>query len=296
VRWSLVLLVGSASGCIFEGWGDPAFTLSTPTCSAEVPDLARDLTYHLLQGEAAGTFAYFPGGSQLIRIQGTYDLASGDFAWVETGNGQSWIDEIAVEGFGYANRNGDLDIVGTRRLLDVLGVQDTQQFRIERRGCATENRLRFRSGGIERESVETGIYLPGRYAYTQRTDLGNGVYEVTGERTVDRTFTEDIRLDQEGYTLRATRVGDLGEGTNTRTFAESFQQGATREGTESRFTDGGRQVNFSQTTNQGTTVWSYTVDYAGNGAGTVTGAGLSCTLSFERGQCTYDCGGQRGAC
>lgn len=294
MRWLWLVALGSTTAC--DVLSSSAFTLNDPSCNAPVAELSRDLTWHLLQDSVDGAFDYFPGGSVLMRVAGTYDPVSGDFAWTETANGDSFLDEVTVEGYGYANRNGDLDVIGTRRTLDELGVEDTRQFRIERAGCGTTNRVRYSVSGIEREIVETGVYLPDRYGYNSEIDLGNGTYEISGERLLDLTFSEELAADQEGYTMRGTRTGDLLAGTSLRTYAETFESGATREGTEARENDGSRQVDFTQVTSSGTTTWSYRVDYAGNGDGTVTGQGFSCTLLFEQGRCTYDCSGQRGNC
>lgn len=295
MRALLLCAVIASTGCSIFGLGSSGFEFRDPSCSDEVPELARDLTWHLMQDSERGSFDYWPGGSVLIRIEGDYDLSTGDFAWVERAAAESFMHEITVEGFGYADPNGDLDIIGTRTVLDALDIEQQSQFRIERTGCVTENRVRFTNNFVERESVESGIYLPGRYAYTQVTDIDGNPYVVEGERRLDRTFTEELTFAQEGYTLNATREGDLDAGTVSRTYRETFAQGA-REGTEDRRLDGSRVVSFTQVTNQGTTVWNYEVDYAGDGSGTVTGAGFSCELTFVRNDCTFDCGGQQGRC
>lgn len=294
ISWLPLLLL--AGGCDLDLFAD-GFRLRDPACGHHVPELARGLTFHLLQSEE-GVFDYQPDGATLINISGEYDFDSGDFSWVEMGSAASWVKTIAVEGYGYASQDGDLDIIGDRLITDELEAVERQQFRIERVGCGVERRVRFGAGSFAREMVETGVFRETGYTYTQTRDLGDGTSEVRGTRLADQSYTEEISLDQDdGYTLSATREGSRADGTSTRTFSEVFASGVTRSGTNSVTTDGTRSFDYTQTGAQGSTNWQFTIDYEGNGAGTVTGSGLNCQLTFELGNCTYVCdGGQRGAC
>ncbi|TVQ90991.1 MAG: hypothetical protein EA397_10880 [Deltaproteobacteria bacterium] len=292
--WMVLMLFATACGeDLFGGM----FSLRDPSCGRHVPELARGLTFHLLQNSDYGVFEYQPEGASLVRIEGEYDFETGDFSWVETGSATSWIRRVEVEGYGYAAQNGDLDIIGERILTDELDEVEHQQFRIEREGCGVERRVRLGSGAFAREMVETGVFRTEGYTYNQETDLGDAIYKVSGTRLADQTFTEELELEQGDYVLDATRTGSVADGTSVRTFSETFEGGATRSGTNTFSTDGSSSFSFTQTTSAGTTVWDYTVDYEGNGSGTVTGSNLECDLTFEQGNCTYLCsGGQRGAC
>jgi hypothetical protein len=282
--------------------GDARFAIRDQSCSADVVPLARDLTTHLVNGEGDGTFDYDPDSSVIAQVTGSYDLVTGDFSWTETGTDESWVDSIEMrDAWGYANTNGDLDVVGTLVVMDVLGVEDVRQVRIERVGCQQTRRVRFTSGGtIERESVEEGTFSDDAYIYTIETDYDGTTYEVDGTRQVDGTWVEGHTYLAENYRYRDERVGDLNAGTSTSVYSEVFsvRGGETRrEGTVERATDGSETRRFTQISPDGTSEWEYTTDYGGNGSGTVSGPGYTCTLQFVDDRCTFDCGnGQRGNC
>lgn len=290
---ALAAVLFSATACELES---DRFVFTDPSCGEQVPELARSLTYHLVQTGDDGTFDYAPVGSVISNVAGSYDLLTGDFSWTETGTEHSWIEEVAVEGYGYAQRNGDLDLIGTRSTTDILDVVEEQQFRIERTGCFTNNRVRTGFSSIVRETVEAGVFSNTSYAYSRQTDIDGSIYYVDGELFLDRDFVEEIAFEQDEYSLVAEVTGNRNLGTRSRTYAEVYSDGSTRDGVEERATDGSRTVDFTQVTNQGTTRWEYEVDYAGNGAGIVSGQGFTCDLTFRNGQCSYDCGSSQGAC
>jgi hypothetical protein len=289
--WIMALV--ACDGGLF---GPAGFRVRQATCSSDVADLSRDLTFHLQQGDSSGAFDYRVLTATIGRVSGEYDFETGDFAWTETGTEVSWVDRIDVAGYGYASTNGDLDIMGTRVVVDVLGREDHQQFRVERNGCRTLNRTRRRFGMISRETIEEGLFLLDRYTYTATTDIDGSVREVVGELFPDRTFVEQISFYQENYSIEAEREGSHLLGTSTRTFSEVFDATTSRVGTESMGPDGGREVTYTQTAPSGTTVWTYKIDYAGDGRGTMTGSDFTCSLRFEKGECTYDCDGDQGRC
>jgi hypothetical protein len=294
---SPLLLAGALllTGCTSSG-----FALRKASCDVDVAGLDRDLTYHLLQGDGSGTFDYDPAGDALDGVQGSYDLAGGDFAWTETGSAESYVDAVEVTGFGYANTNGDLDIIGTREATDVLGTVRESQFRIERVGCEVEKRARYVAGGEDRERVEQGTYTSGGYEYSSTVGINGYAYTIEGERSSDGTYTEVIRYNAPDYQRDAEQFGDRYEDTYTFSYEDSYVSDSvgpvTRTGTDVHFTNGTQDREIVVEYSGGRQEWTYRIDYAGDGSGKLVINGTTCTLTYTAFQCQYTCNGQRRDC
>jgi len=275
--------------------------LGRASCEAPVQQLTPDLTAHIAAGDGEGSFAYDPTGSLVGTIDGSYDTVTGDFSWMEIGGPESWIAEAQVEGFGYAAPNGDLDVVGERVITDVLDVEIRQQFRIERIGCQVERRIRDWSTGGEREQVETGSYAGSTYTYTRDVITGESTLTSEGSRDTLLDFTESTTRTAGEGTYQAETTGNWGDNTAATEFTQTVESRngtIQRDGSSERFSDGSRSVTYTDVYANGAQyTWSYDLDYAGNGTGTVdTGQGV-CTLTFTNNQCRYTCpGGQQGNC
>lgn len=287
-------LLSGLAGC---GSG---FDVRNPTCDAEFLPLSQSLTYHLMQGPGDGSFGYVPGGAKLAAINGSYDLVTGDFEWNEVGTDESWIEVSRVTGYGYANENGDLDIIGEREVEDLLGDITTQQFRTKRIGCQVESRLRYFADLEERERVQLGTFEGTAYTFTSETDIQGDLYEIEGTRWTDTSYEQSFSYVTDSQEYTGTEEGVLQDGTSNTTYEQIFEtnQGAvTRNGTVVTNTDGSSARQYTQTSGGNVTVWDYDLDYGGDGSGTVTGDGFECTLTFTDGDCRYRCpSGQQGNC
>lgn len=285
---------------LVAGCGSSGFEIRDPSCDVDVTRFTRDVTFHVLQGDGSGAFDYPTGLGVIGSVAGSYDPVSGDFSWSEAGAEGSTLASASVTGYGYAQENGDLDVIGTRVTTDILEVEQETQFRVERTGCTTRNQIRSFTNGIPQETVEDGEFTEAAYTYVQVTVIDGADYVTEGERDDQGGFAESIRYKSDSYELEASRTGNLWQGESSREYAETYQtQGGTaeRNGTEDRRRDGSRSVRFTQQTRQGNTEWAYDLDYEGNGGGTVSGQGFECRLTFTSNRCTYDCGGgQRGNC
>lgn len=299
-RSLFVLTLLSTSACGLGG-GDAWRIDNDRSCDADVVALSRDLTTHLvLGGDGTGAFDYAPEGATFDNHSGFYDPVTGDFSWESTGSADSWIELVEVtDAYGYANENGDLDVVGSLALTDVLGVVEESQFRIERVGCDSEIRTRYNVDALtEQEQVETGSYTADAYTYSRVTDIDGVAYTVEGTRLADGSYTHALAYEATDYTYEADVVGDVDDRTSTTDFVQRYPgQNVTRDGTETRRSDGSSTRSFLQSAPNGNTQWDYTLDYEGNGSGTVSGQGFECDLTFTAGSCRYDCGrGNTGNC
>lgn len=279
----------------------PSFKIKNASCDVNFTDWYPDLTYHVLQGAPDGVFDYAPAGDVWTGVRGSYDLASGDFSWDEVFNESHYLESKSVTGYGYANVNGDLDIVGTESYADVAGAKWEIQFRMNRVGCEVDNRRRFYSNGDLVERVETGTFESDQYSYVRSTDLGS--YVMTEEGTISSSleYSNSETIQTNGYAYFATTTGNLSTGESVESFLQESDGNGSDvefEGTISRKLDGGRTVKYDvRRPGQNTGTWDYEVDYFGTGSGTYTSGNSTCDIEFNKGQCTYDCGGgNTGSC
>lgn len=278
------------------------FDLRKESCDADVTALSRGLTHHIVSGDGSGAFDYVPDGNSRVRIDGSYDLASGDFAWTETGSATSYVDRVAVTGFGYANENGDLDIIGTRSETDVNGAVEETQFRTERTGCAVRTRVRSTVDGVERERDERGTFADGRYDYSSTVGIDGYAYSTDGTRFLDGSYNETVSYESPDFERNAERSGNLFDDTQTLQYDDVIQTQSLgtmlQVGTDITSTDGSVERTFTRDYADRFEEWSYALDYNGNGSGQVTVNGSTvCSLTYTAFQCRYDCGSSgRGEC
>jgi hypothetical protein len=281
----------------------PQFVLDDPLyCPQPVVEIGGGLTAHLaLGGLAGGVFDYDPPGRVTEEVVGSYDLRSGDFSWTEIDAPASWRADVEVEGYGYAATNGDLDVEYTRTVTDVLGNTFRTRVREERDGCSVRRKVTDPDDSSDLGAHTTGIFGGG--VFTWRTvvpiDAEHGV-EIDGVTQPDRTYVSSAEYREGISEYSWTEAGDPDEGYTRRDYRRVDQDDQSRtwttEGYWEEFLDGKTHYAYAQRTGSTRYDWDYTVDYAGNGSGTVdTGSG-TCTLEFTAGACTYDCGGTTGEC
>ena len=283
------------TGVVIAGCGSDGFKIRKASCDNKFFDWAPGLTHHILQGDGDGDFDYDPTGDALARVWGSYDLNTGDFSWEVATAQNHYLRSRVIEGYGYADMNGDLDIVGTTVTTDVLDDSWESQFRIQRNGCEMDERIRFESDGETYEQVETGTFGSEGYEYTQSTDYEDYIRTVTGELRPDLSYSETAEVSVSGYSRIAEIEGSHATGESREDFVTEDSQGDapySLDGFIDRFIDGGRHVAYdvsSPGTDTGT--WDYEIDYEGNGSGTYSEPSFSCDLTFTNFECSYDCGG-----
>jgi hypothetical protein len=289
--WLVILL--ALSGCD----SDPSFKIKDASCSAGFTDWYPDLTFHLLQDQSDGSFSYDPSGNVISELAGSYDLTSGDYEWDESFGSDHYLEERSVSGYGYANVNGDLDIVGTESYSDIAGQSWDIQFRVSRVGCEMENRRRFNVGGDMVERVEQGTFADDRYSYSRTTDRGSYIQEEEGYIDSNLEYSNTETIEASNYSSTTTTTGSLSEGTSLESFLQE-SDGNEFEGTIERFMTGGRAVKYDvRRPGETTGTWDYELDYFGTGSGTYTAGNTTCDIEFDEGDCSYDCGGgNKGSC
>jgi len=299
MRVAVLCVLVTLAGCGTDG----LFRIQSASCGDSFTDWYPDLTYHILNESKSGSgqFSYDPDGPALSKVKGEYSLTSGEFSWAEKYDDAHYLVQKSVSGYGYANANGDLDIIGAEAYSDIAGQTWEIAFRTLREGCSVEHRRAFKSDGETFERVEQGRFEGGEYRYIRTTDYGSYEQAESGSMTPDLVLTNRTEIATSGFSYEATEVSDLMQATSLESFyQESSSDGETvaYDGTTERFLDGGRAVRYEvRAPGETTGVWDYNVDYFGTGSGSYTAGSLSCKIEFDRGDCTYDCGdGATGEC
>lgn len=106
-----------------------------PACKFDCYEWSDDLLAHILTGPGDGSFDYDPDDTPRQKVKGDYKLGSGEFYWDEVYAEDYWIDDVHVDGYGTAYHNGNLDLLYSRAILDMLGDEDVVWYRVLRDGC-----------------------------------------------------------------------------------------------------------------------------------------------------------------
>lgn len=273
---ALILL---AWGCASERFG-----VHGSECDGRFWRFSDDLTAHLMAGDRrSGTWDYDPAGRVESRNRGRYDFQTGEFSWQIAYDPDHYRVISQVEGYGYAAPNGDLDVAFTVSTRFIDDDERAWTVRERREGCELRRRVEG-VGGVE---LLEGVFGRSVFSWTrvalgvvysgQRARAGDWIEQGSGVG-----YESEATGDGDGYSIDRWREED----------GEDLYEGVTE-----RFLDGSQHVSYTHTWPDGSLRWDYTVDFFGDGEGSVEGEGLTCALSFDGGVCAYDCGGgEAGRC
>lgn len=254
--------------------------MENPACDAPLHKWSGDLTQHLIKGGGGGRFSYNPKGDVVSLVEGEYDFVTGDFSYSERFHPDHWRKSTYTEGYGYARRNGDLDVAYSYVTEDVLGAVSQVSVRLERVGCEVVKIT---------QSDELEFSLHGNYSvdgleYTEEV-VGDDWAQVSeGIFRPDGTYSEAVTVSGSGWVQSSTLEGDA-DGFSHEDW--TYQEGSSEaEGFTERFLDGSSHQEYTFTTGQS---FSYSMDYAGNGTGTYEDADMTCDLTYTEGVCVADC-------
>jgi hypothetical protein len=283
--FAVVLLAGCST--------EASFNVKSLSCDEPIL-FDADITTHLANGPGTGAFDYDPQGRFEAHVAGGYDLGTGDFRYTTEYDPDAWLAKSEVDGYGYANRNGDLDVEYSITRTDVNGESWSIDQRIERVGCAQTVRYYYPDAGVE--VVEEGSYQAGGYAYARTTPIdGEPDQVVEGVVAPELTYTQTLDWSGSDYDYAYTMTGDADGYSRT----DWNQQTADYdfEGVTENFLDGTEKTSYTGE-GQGTTFeQEYEIDYNGDGSGRYTEGDTECELTFRDFACTYDCGGNsQGDC
>lgn len=266
--------------------GCSAWIDQEPACDQDIYYWSDDLLAHILTGDGSGEFEYDPEDTPRTNLMGIYDPEDGDFAWVSSFDQGYYLRKSEVRGFGTAFHDGDLDLLFTDVVTDMLGDVVTTNYRVQRTGCDMTV-----ATWPEDYDIEDGVVMEGSYrggsAWEWEVDLDG--YSYTGELRDDLTRTSVIEGEDDEY-LFETIAGPDGESASE--FGIPCGDGYFCEGTAARrfdgsteeayriYLDGDRYANVSSE-----------LDYSG--AGVVVYEfedGPTCEYTYDDdGDCEYEC-------
>jgi len=275
-------------GC--SSWIDGA-----PACNHDVYSWSDDLLAHILTGEGDGAFAYDPEDVPRKNIAGSYDVNTGDFSWDVTYASDYFLQSESVTGYGTAYHNGDLDLLFTDTVTDVLGNTGTTNYRTVRKGCSMT--IAYWSNDNQSDLiVEDGSYADAD-AYNWEGVYGD--YALRGGMRQNLSHTFGYEANDGSAAVFTTYKP---EGTSDSTMSGEWDtRGRTYEGTTHGRFDGGTEGAYKVYDTDGSLYLTVTSDYAYDGSGgetQVDADGNRCDLSVTSGgDCSYTCDdGSSGGC
>jgi hypothetical protein len=292
-----LLLALSMSGCSGIGSGTDGFSVSDQACEHNFLSWSGGLTFHMLEGGASdGSFDYVPRGEVGTRTAGSYDLVTGDFDWSEEYHPDHYLTGRTVSGYGYANTNGDLDLVGTRVATDIAGETFTSIFREVRLGCDVSGKSRPEGGTEAEETYHEGAFSADTYTYSTIGQYDDGTLRVIdGTEHSDLTYTmSEATTFADGTSWNWDEAGDRATGVSRRDWEQLGDPDADFAGYDDEYLNGDRHRFYNIIENgSASATWDYTVNYFGTGSGTYTvlASGDTCSLTYTEWACTFDCGG-----
>jgi hypothetical protein len=255
-----------------------------PACDQDVYYWSDDALAHVLTGDGSGEFEYDPEDEPRTAITGAYDPATGDFEWEEEYDSEYYIKDAEVEGFGTLYHSGNLDLLYTRTVTDMLDEVVSTVFRVQRNGCNMTIASWDAEGDVDDAFVRTGTYED-EEVWEWEADYPGYSWRGSMRKTLLRT--EQIEADDGSYWSFTSTKPD-GETTQEWTGACGDYY---CEGEATRFY-GGRLNESYEAFDGDESVYTFqgAYDYAGNGEARVDyDGGPSCELTYEEWECTYEC-------
>jgi hypothetical protein len=287
----MVWLIFALLGC------QQVFEVEEPTCGENLLSWKGGLTTHVMNGEGDGTFSYDPDSPLISKMSGEYGLEDGDFSTDATYIDGYFKTSETSSGFGYLWTDGDYDLTSDVTVSFIDESSETYSLRQERWGCETLDRAQAVDADGETVVLwtEAGLFDGGFYNYTRSWMEGGLAFSAVGVMGSDHSYSEEVAYERKNYSMTWTQSGAT-DGSVERDFTENY--GWTRDGSLEILPDGTETWDFTISGFGKKQNWNWTVDFAGNGEGTVSWGSDSCELKFTEGSCRRKkcTSGSNGAC
>ena len=254
-------------------------------CDHNPHDWWGSLTRYVDQGNGEGGFDLNPPAEQFIsRIQGKYDLDSGDFSFSrEYIEAHYYVQEIGT-GYGIVDRNGDLDVIYKLEHRDDLGDSWTTEIHEVREGCrGTTTELfsdvegdeaieEYRFVADDQVNIHRVVSQGEGQEVTDGSDFADG----TGERL--RTYEGDDYEYEYDTQIRAAG------GYSSEWVYEDHSRDRVYRGDDVGRVDGSREQDYTlyDEDNESLATWHEERQYDGSGEATLTDAsGVTCDYEYQ---------------
>lgn len=253
-------------------------------CDQDVYYWSDDLLAYIMEGDGSGEFEFDPVDTPRTNLMGIYAAEDGDFAWVASYDQGYYLRKSEVQGFGTVFHNGNLDLLFTETVTDMLGDVFVSEHRVQRTGCNMTVASWPEDGSVDDAILMEGSYQGGsKWAWA----FESGGYDYSGELRSDLTRTTVIEGDDYDY---ETVAGP--DGITTGEFDIPCGDTFTCEGTSTRNFDGSLDEHY-QVLDDGDDYAEVTTELDYDGSGVITYEfedGPTCEYTYdEDGDCEYEC-------
>ncbi|MDP2307850.1 MAG: hypothetical protein Q8P18_17625 [Pseudomonadota bacterium] len=274
--------------------GCSAWIDQEPACDQDIYYWSDDLLAFVLTGDGSGDFEFDPEDTPRTEVAGSYDPDNGDSEWVAKYDADYYIRRTEAEGFGTVFHNGNLDLLFTETVTDMLGDVFETDYRVQRTGCDMTIASWDSSGNVDDAFVMAGSYSEDS-VWSWEADFPG--YSYTGSLRQNLNRTSLIEAEDGSYWAFTTAKPD---GETTQDWTGDCGDGLTCEGTSTRHFDG--TLESSLTAFDGEDEYAESVgsfEYDGSGVETITYVGgATCDFTYQAdGDCEYECDdGEDGDC
>ncbi|MFN7145595.1 MAG: hypothetical protein ACK4YP_17600 [Myxococcota bacterium] len=256
-----------------------------PACDQDVYHWSDDLLAYVLTGDGSGEFSLDPADEPRTSVEGGYDPTDGEFSWTEDYDPGFYLETAEVDGFGTVFHNGNLDLLYTRSVRDMLDdVYDTV-FRVQRTGCDMTIATWGADGSVDDAFVMEGSYKQSE-VFEWEADFPGYAWRGSMRDTLLRT--QQIEADDGSY-WSFTTTKPSGESTEewTGVCGDYYC-----EGQSVRNFDGTRDESY-EAYDGDELVATITGEFEYDGSGEQVIAyvgGPECVFSYDAdGDCSYEC-------
>lgn len=273
--------------------GCTAWIDQEPACGQDIYYWSDDLLAFVLTGNGSGQFAFDPEDQPRTQVAGSYDSASGNFAWTSTHDEEYYLQGAEAEGIGTVFHNGNLDLKFTEVVTDMLGKRESTDYRVQRTGCEMTIASWESLGTIDDALVMTGKYSgDDKWSWTAE----DPDYSYQGTLQQDLVRTIQVNADDGSYWSVTTTGPD---GVIEQDWAGDCSDYEC-EGKSTRHFDG--RLSSAYTASDGSRVYAESTGefaYDGSGSQTIEYVGdTTCTYTYNaNGGCNFECqDGTEGRC
>ena len=264
-----------------------------PGCGQDVYWWSDDLLSYILEGDGSGEFSFDPADDPRTSIEGEYKPLSGNFDYTTTYDDGFYLRRVTSSGFGTVYHSGDLDLLWTDEVTDMLGDTWSTTWRVQRDGCDMTIAAWDADADIDSALVQVGSYSGGS-AWSWEADVSGYTYQGALHENLSRTTT--IEADDGSYS-EFTNAKPTGI---TETEEEWDCGGYACSGTFVRQFNGDLDYDYVAE-EDGSEVYTVTGTLAYDGSGVLEQefpGGDSCEYTYEDADtCNYECSdGSDGRC
>jgi hypothetical protein len=279
------------------GWGIAASLLALGGCGGNGPaackisdalDWSDDPVRWAREADGDGNFAVQTGWAVQTTMQGNWNAEAHAYRVEATYDNDSYLESSVTEGFLEVLSGGDYRMDVEVETEDENGERWSFDLQSARVGCVESHVSEHDDGRISLSEVSLGV---GEYGYTSNVVTADG-----GAYTQQGTIFQDGTAEEEGEFVTLDEQGTFEEESDWIEFEGRRQTWGEADDYEydqvvEWEVDGTNHYEIAvDDDDYGQYEWDYTIDYDGNGGGTLTyDDGTECEVTFDEWVRSIDC-------